>query len=86
MENLKITKGTIVRTILVAVLVVNIILEKTGNSPIKIDEGSVASLVDTVIQIAIIAVAWWKNNSVSPNAIKADKFLKELNEEETVTK
>ena len=38
--------------------------------------------VETLIEIAIIAVGFWKNNSFSQAAIKADEFLKQLKGEE----
>ena len=38
--------------------------------------------VETVIEIAIIVVGFWKNNSFSQAAIKADAFLKQLKSEE----
>lgn len=79
---MKITKGTIVRTIMLVVVLVNLILKSTGNSIINIDEGSVQSLVELLIEAAIIIVAWWKNNSFSQNAIKADDYLQQLQKSE----
>lgn len=76
---MSITKGTIVRTILLVIVLINIILKNTGNPVIDVSEGTVASLVETIIEIACIAVAWWKNNSFTQNAIKADEFLQKLN-------
>lgn len=77
-----ITKGTIVRTILLLVAIVNFALERMGVDIIPVSESGVWMLVETGIEIAIIGVAWWKNNSFSHNAIRADQFLKELKESE----
>ena len=77
---MKISKSTIVRTILVAVVVINFFLEKLGLDIIKTDENTVMMLVETLIEVAVIAVGFWKNNSYSQNAIKADKFLCTLRE------
>ena len=79
---MKISKGTIVRTILLLVAIVNIGLQHFGIDVIKVDEESVASIVEYIIQIAIILVGFWKNNSYTEKAIEADKFLKDLRESE----
>lgn len=73
-----ISKGTIIRLIVVLLVMVNMILKAFDKSPIDIDEGGVAYGVETIIEIAIIAVGFWKNNSFSEAAIKADEFLHNL--------
>ena len=79
---MKITKSTIVRTILVLLVIVNFVLERCGVDIIPTDESQILMIVETLIEIAIIAVGFWKNNSFSEKAIKADEFLKELRESE----
>lgn len=79
---MKITKSTIIRAILVILVFINFILEKCGLDIIPTDEYTVAMFVETLIEIAILAVGFWKNNSFTEKAIKADKFLKELRESE----
>lgn len=78
---MKISKGTIVRTIMVVLVLVNMVLQHFGIDVIKVDENEVLSLVETVINLAVIIVAFWKNNSFTDKAIKADEFLKNLKEE-----
>lgn len=78
---MKITKGTIIRTIMVALVIINMILKKAGINVIDVSESEVASFVETAIEIAVIVVSFWKNNSFSQNAIKADEYLKELKDE-----
>lgn len=75
-----ISKGTIVRTISLAIVLINIILKKFGVDLINVSESEILTCVEMLIEIAVIVVAWWKNNSYSKNAIKADEFLKELKE------
>lgn len=75
-----ITKGTIVRTILILIVIVNLILQSCGVHPLNISATAVGNFVETVVQIGAIAAAWWYNNSFSKNARKADEFLKGLNE------
>lgn len=79
---MKISKSTIIRTVLVALVIVNFVLEKSGIDVIPADEYTITMFVETGIEIAILIVGFWKNNSYTPNAIKADKFLKELRESE----
>lgn len=79
---MKISKGTIVRLISVLFVIVNLILKAIGKPVIDIDEGSILAVVEAIITIAVVAVAFWKNNSFSQAAIKADAFLKQLKGEE----
>ena len=79
---MKITKSTIVRTILVLMVMINFVLEKCGVDIIPVDESAVLMFVETAIEIAVLAVGFWKNNSFTPKAIKADEFLKQLRESE----
>jgi SPP1 family holin len=79
---MKISKGTIIRTILMILVIVNIILERNGIDVIPADESTITMLVETLIEIAVLGVSFWKNNSFSENAIKADAFLKKLKEDE----
>lgn len=79
---MKITKGTIVRTVLVLFAIVNFALERFGIDIIPVDESAVLMFVETGIEIAILAVGFWKNNSYTEKAIKADEFLKQLKESE----
>ena len=77
---MKISKGTIVRTIMIVLVIVNMILKKLGFDVLNIEEGTVSAFVETALEIAVIAVSFWKNNSFSENALKADKYLSELRE------
>lgn len=79
---MKISKSTIVRTILVVLVIVNFVLERCGVDVIQTDEHTILTFVETAIEIAIIAVGFWKNNSYSKKAILADTFLKQLRESE----
>lgn len=80
---MKISKSTIIRTILVSIVIINFILEKVGVDLIPADESVVTMFVETFIEIAILFVGFWKNNSYSQAAIRADEFLKELRAGET---
>ncbi len=75
---MKISKSTIIRTILVSIVIINFILEKMGVDLIPADESLITMFVETFIEITVIVVGFWKNNSYSEAAIRADEFLKEL--------
>lgn len=81
---MKVTKATIIRTILLVLVLVNFVLERCGIDIIRADENLVTMFVETGIELAIIIVAWWKNNSFSEKAIKADQFLQYLRNSDTV--
>ena len=75
---MQISKGTIARTISIVLVLVNIVLKQFGIDAINVSESEILSLIEAVIEVAIIVVSFWKNNSFTQNAIKADEFLKTL--------
>lgn len=80
---MKISKGTIIRTVALAVVLINMVLKSLGKPVIDYDEGTVMYWLEIIIEIAVILVTFWKNNSFSEYAIKADEFLQQLKTEET---
>ena len=79
---MKISKGTIVRTIMLAVVLINLVLKQVGIDVINVSESEVLTFVEALIEVAIIVVGFWKNNSYTKKAIRADEFLKTLRESE----
>lgn len=77
---MSISKGTIVRTIAFVLVSINLILKACGKPVINVDESVIAGLVEGLITVAVYGVTFWKNNSFSEAAIKADEFLKKLKE------
>lgn len=73
---MKITTGTLTRTILLALALINQLLTIIGYSPIPIADESLTELIATGAVIATSVLAWWKNNSFSKDAIKADEYLR----------
>ena len=76
---MKISKGTIVRTIMLIIVVLNLILKKF-NIEIIVSDSEILAFVEALIEIGTIIVCFWKNNSYTQNAIRADEFLKTLKE------
>lgn len=73
-----ISKGTIVRTIMLVIVVVNLVLKACGKPVIDVEENTIFYWIETIIEIAVIVTTFWKNNSFSKAAIKADEFMQKL--------
>ena len=65
--------GTITRTVLLWLSIINQILTATGKNPLPFDDMTVSTIVTAVFA----AWSWWKNNSFTKHAKLADEFLKE---------
>ena len=79
---MNISKGTIVRTIMLVIVIINMVLKHFGLDVINVSESEILSAVEMLIELAVIIVTFWKNNSFTDKAIKADEFLKTLKESE----
>ena len=73
-----ITKGTLIRTLMFLIVAINVVLEKVGIDIIPANENVITMIVEVLIEIAVLIVGFWKNNSFTPAAIKADEILKQL--------
>ena len=73
-----ISKDTIARTIILAVALINQILVVLGINPLPFAEEELYNIISTIATAAAALWTWWKNNSFTPEAIQADKYLKEL--------
>ncbi|MFS0657333.1 phage holin [Niallia alba] len=71
-------KFTLIRTIVLAVALINQSLVLAGYSPLPFDDSQVENTVTIVFSVAASLLAWWKNNSITREAKEADKYLKEL--------
>lgn len=81
MNNRKVSTATIIRTICLALALVNQILSSTGHSVIPITNEEIEQLVSTGLTVAAAVASWWNNNSFTQEAIAADDFLYRLQEE-----
>lgn len=80
-----ITSGTIIRTIVLAVALVNQLLLATGHSVIPISDEDVNALVSTIFTVVASVVTWWKNNSFTKAALAGDatkESMKAINSKE----
>ena len=74
----KVKKETLTRTIITAISMLNMILTMTGKNPLPFSEDELYIGLSAVAGFISTVWSWWKNNSFTPAAIKADKYLEEL--------
>lgn len=79
MEKLHISAGTIARTLILVLAIVNQILSAAGKSPLPIESDTIEQLVSAGFTTVAALIAWWNNNSFTTNALKADALLAQLN-------
>jgi SPP1 family holin len=74
--------STIIRTIVLAVVLVNNILTMNGLNPLPFSEDELYEIVSGIATIAASIWAWWENNSFTKAAIKADEEYERIKAEE----
>lgn len=75
---MKIKTGTIVRTIILIVALVNQVLSIIGKPVLPITDEQIEQIVTLVITIAAALWNWWKNNSYTGPAIEGDQLMNRL--------
>lgn len=75
MTELKVDRGTIIRTIVLFVTIINTVLTVCGLNPIPFSEEEIYTYLTAAADIAVTLWCWWKNNSFTKPAIKADQYL-----------
>ena len=74
----KINAGTIIRTVILALALVNQILTASGHAVIPISDETITQLISAAATVLTAIIAWWKNNSFTQEAIEADQYLSQL--------
>lgn len=74
---MQVTSGTIARTVVLVIALVNQILTATGHAVLPIESETVNELIAVSFTIVTSLIAWWKNNSFTKAAIIGDKAMKE---------
>ena len=82
----KITAGTIARTIVLVVALANQVLAMNGKQVLNIADDDIYQTVSLLFTIGASVWAWWKNNSFTQNAVKADEILNKLKKNESEEK
>lgn len=78
----KIDAGTIIRTVILALALINQILTASGHAIIPISDETITQLISAAVTVLTAIIAWWKNNSFTQEAIRADIYLEELRKRE----
>ena len=79
---MKIKTETIIRTIVLILALANQVLAIYGKEKIPITEDEVYQLVTLIVTVVTSLWAWWKNNSFTQPAIKADAYMEMLRKEQ----
>ena len=74
---MKISSGTIARTVALFVALINELLVIFGRDALPFTQDGIYQAASTVFMAVTTVVAWWKNNSFTKPAIMADEMLKE---------
>ena len=75
---MRVTSGTIARTIVLGLALLNSVLGAFGFEIINIPDETINTVVDAVFLIVAAIAAWWKNNSFTEAALEADEVMREL--------
>lgn len=75
--NTEVSLGTISRTVFLALALVNSLLTAFGKNPLPFSDEELYAGVSSVVTVIASLLAWWKNNSFTKEAVKADKYLLE---------
>lgn len=69
---------TIARIIILAITLLNQFLVMLGKAPMDLDENTVYVVVSGLWTMIWSAWCCWKNNSITPEAIAADRMMREM--------
>lgn len=75
---MKVSGQTIARTAVLIIALANQLLTAFGANPFPFSDNEVYEAVSIIVSAAASVWAWWKNNSFTAEALKADDFLKKL--------
>lgn len=78
MNNNRISPATIARTATLILALTNQVLSAAGKPVLPIESENLEQLVTAGITIGASLWAWWKNNSFTSEAIRADEFMQNL--------
>jgi SPP1 family holin len=82
----KVNTETIIRTVVLAITLINQALTSSGKNPLPFAESELYEFLSLGATICAAIWAWWKNNSFTKAAIKADGYMKALKKLNKTTK
>lgn len=74
---MNITAGTLARTIILALALINQVLSATGHPVLPVEDAQIEALVTTGWTVVAALIAWWKNNSFTAAAKAGDEVMKQ---------
>lgn len=77
-ENETVKKQTIIRTIVLVITLFNSVITMCGINPIPFSDDEIYKGVSAMVSVVVSLWTWWKNNSFTKKAIKADEYKKNL--------
>ena len=81
-NKLKVDSGTIIRTILLIVAIVNQILAASGKNPLPFSDEEIYTALSGIFTVCTVIAAWWKNNNFTQAAMQAQELLDAIKEED----
>ena len=80
---MKVSSGTIARTVVLVLALVNQVLSMLGYKIIPIEDEQVNDFITMLFTIGSALAAWWKNNSFTEAAIEGDKYKDIVKEQQS---
>lgn len=77
---MKPNKETVIRTVVLIIALINQVLTAIGKNPLPFSNEEVFEGISVLITVCVSVVTWWKNNSFTKEAVKADEYMKVLKE------
>lgn len=72
-------KGTIIRTIVLAIALLNQFLVIFNKSPLPISNEELEQILSSVFTLVVSLIAWYKNNYVTSKGKQQREVLQEVN-------
>ena len=79
-------KGTVTRTVVLFIAIINQALTLFGKSPLPIDSAQATDIISTAFTVVTALIAWWKNNDFTDAAREGTAHMKRLKTEKAQSK
>lgn len=73
-----VSKETLIRTAVLVIALINSVLTMFGKNPLPFSENEIYQAGSAIFAVAASLWAWWKNNSFTNAAIRADEYMNAL--------
>lgn len=73
-----VSKETLIRTAVLVIALINSVLTMLGKNPLPFSENEIYQAGSAICTVAASLWAWWKNNSFTNAAIRADEYMNAL--------